>query len=112
LLTASLSRGRISSSIEEDVARGAGVQPYRFEPRSNNRDEESGDGELRTYGTIRELRTFRPAQWQHHYCCYYRYACTGVHARTIFCLQHEHHYGVRAHLVRPPGGKCGTLVED
>jgi len=52
-----------SSSEEEDVARGAGVQPYRFEPRSYNGDEENDDGELRTYAIMRKLRTFRPAQW-------------------------------------------------
>ena len=35
------------SSKEEDVARGTGVQPYRFEPRrSNNGDEESDASEL------------------------------------------------------------------
>ena len=36
------------SEQEEDVGRGSGVQPYRFEPRrrSNNGDEESGAGEL------------------------------------------------------------------
>ena len=41
---------------EGDVARGTGVQPYRFEPRnrSNSGDEESTAGEL-----IRESRTFR-----------------------------------------------------
>jgi len=40
---ASSSRLRVSSSSEEDVARGTGVQPYRFEPRkrSNSGDEES-----------------------------------------------------------------------
>ena len=41
-------RLRVSSSSEEDVARGTGVQPYRFEPRnrSNSGDEESAAGEL------------------------------------------------------------------
>ena len=46
---ASSSRLRVSSSSEEeDVARGTGVQPYRFEPRnrSNSGDEESAAGEL------------------------------------------------------------------
>ena len=45
---ASSSRLRVSSSSEEGVARGTGVQPYRFEPRkrSNSGDEESATGEL------------------------------------------------------------------
>ena len=45
---ASSSRLIVSSSSEEDVARGTGVQPYRFEPRnsSNSGDEESAAGEL------------------------------------------------------------------
>ena len=40
---ASSSRLRVSLSSEEDVARGTGVQSYRFEPRnrSNSGDEES-----------------------------------------------------------------------
>ena len=44
----SSSRLRVSSSSEEDVARGTGVQPYRFAPRkrSNSGDEESAAGEL------------------------------------------------------------------
>jgi len=44
---ASSSRQSLSSE-EEDVARGTGVQPYRFEPRrrSNNGDEESDASEL------------------------------------------------------------------
>ena len=44
---ASSSRLRVSSS-SEDVARGTGVQPYRFEPRkrSNSGDEESAASEL------------------------------------------------------------------
>jgi len=50
MLMASSSRLRVSSSSEEDVARGTGVQPYRprFEPRnrSNSGDEESAAGEL------------------------------------------------------------------
>ena len=60
---ASSSRLRVSSSSEEDVARGTGVQPYRFEPRkrSNSGDEESAISELtlRYKIQIRELRTFR-----------------------------------------------------
>jgi len=45
---ASSSRLRVFSSSEEDVARGTGVQLYRFEPRksSNSGDEESDAGEL------------------------------------------------------------------
>jgi len=52
---ASSSRLRVSSSSEEDVARGTGVQPYRFETRnrSNSGDEESAAGEL----TLRYNRT-------------------------------------------------------
>ena len=48
LMASSSSRARCSSSEEEDVGRGSGVQPYRFEPRrrSNNGDEESDAGEL------------------------------------------------------------------
>ena len=44
---ASSSKPTVSSSSEEDVARGIGVQPYRFEPRkrSNSGDEESAAGE-------------------------------------------------------------------
>ena len=43
MLMASSSKPTVSSSSEEDVARGIGVQPYRFEPRkrSNSGDEES-----------------------------------------------------------------------
>ena len=48
LLMASSSKPTVSSSSEEDVARGIGVQPYRSEPRkrSNNGDEESDASEL------------------------------------------------------------------
>ena len=46
-MASSSSRARCSSSEEEDVGRGTGVQPYRFDPRrSNNGDEESDAGEL------------------------------------------------------------------
>jgi len=46
-MASSSSRARCSSS-EEDVGRGSGVQPYRFDPRrrSDNGDEESDAGEL------------------------------------------------------------------
>jgi len=47
-MASSSSRTRCSSSEEEDVGRGSGVQPYRFEPRrsTKNGDEESDAGEL------------------------------------------------------------------
>ena len=48
MASSSTLRLRLSSSSEEDVARGTGVQPYRFEPRnrSNSGDEESAASEL------------------------------------------------------------------
>ena len=50
---ASSSRPRVSSSSEEDVARGIGVQPYRSEPRRGV------IAAMKKATLVRELRTFR-----------------------------------------------------
>jgi len=70
---ASSGRPRVSSSSEEDVARGTGVQPYRFQPRkiSNNSNEESAARELTLCYNTRIKDVLFPGRFSQHNdrCC-------------------------------------------